>query len=66
MLFRSGKNRRDPAKASIDKVIPELGYIPGNVFVISWKANKLKSSASIAELESIIKYMKERIKNETI
>ena len=53
-----GKQQRDPNKASIDKVIPELGYIPGNVFVISWRANKLKSNMSINELEKILDYMK--------
>jgi len=57
----SGENRRDDAKASFDKVIPELGYIPGNVFIISWRANKLKNNMSITELEKILTYMKERI-----
>jgi len=52
---------RDPAKATIDKVIPELGYVPGNVFIISWRANKLKSNMTLDELEKIVKYMKERI-----
>lgn len=58
-----GKNGqlRDPAKATIDKVIPELGYVPGNVFIISWRANKLKSDVRIEELENILKYMKEKI-----
>jgi hypothetical protein len=59
-----GKNGhlRDPAKATIDKVNPLLGYVPGNVFVISWRANKLKSDMTLHELESIIKYMKKRLK----
>ena len=57
----SGENRRDPAKASIDKLIPELGYVPGNVFVISWRANKLKSDMSLQDLEKMLKYIKERL-----
>lgn len=56
----SGENQRDNAKATIDKVIPELGYVNGNVFVISWRANKLKSNMSLDELKSIIKYIEER------
>lgn len=56
----SGTGRRDPAKACIDKLIPELGYVPGNVFVISWRANFLKSNATLYELESIIKYLKDK------
>jgi len=53
----------DNTKASFDKVIPELGYVPGNVFIISWRANKLKNNMSITELEKILTYMKERIKH---
>lgn len=51
---------RDPAKATIDKVIPELGYVPGNVFIISWRANKLKSDMTFEELEKIMNYIKEK------
>jgi hypothetical protein len=54
----NGKQTRDPNKASIDKLIPELGYVPGNVFIISWRANKLKSDMTINELEKILDYMK--------
>lgn len=43
---------------SLDKVIPELGYVPGNVRVISNKANRLKADNTIETLEAILKYMK--------
>ena len=56
----SGEGRRDNNKATIDKVIPKLGYVPGNVYVISWRANKLKSDMSLEELEKIMKYIKEK------
>lgn len=56
------KQMSNPNKATIDKLVPELGYVPGNVFIISWRANKLKSDIKIDELESILKYMKERMK----
>lgn len=59
-------NLRDPNKATIDKVVPELGYILGNVFVISWRANKLKSNMTIDELERILKYYKEAMNGKTI
>jgi hypothetical protein len=32
--------------ASIDKIVPELGYIPGNVMIVSLLANKMKNSAT--------------------
>jgi hypothetical protein len=60
---KDGKQTRDPNKASIDKVVPELGYVPGNVFVISWKANKLKSDMTVEQLEKILDYMKRNIEN---
>lgn len=63
---KDGKQTRDANKASIDKVVPELGYIPGNVFVISWKANKLKSDMTIEQLENILDYMKRNKNGKTI
>ena len=35
---------------SLDRIQPALGYVVGNVEVISWRANRLKSDASLAEL----------------
>lgn len=43
---------------SLDKIIPEKGYVRGNVSIISWRANRLKSDATLEELEKIIAYMK--------
>jgi hypothetical protein len=43
---------------SLDKIIPSLGYVKGNVAVISWKANVMKSNLSIDMLESILSYIK--------
>lgn len=35
---------------SIDKIVPELGYVKGNVAVISMLANRIKSSCSDASV----------------
>jgi hypothetical protein len=56
----SGEGMRDNNKATLDKVNPELGYVPGNVYVISWRANKLKSDMTLVELEKIMNYIKEK------
>lgn len=38
---------------SLDRIIPPLGYIPGNVRVISNRANRLRSDATAEELRLI-------------
>lgn len=43
---------------SLDRVIPEMGYVKGNVRVISMRANRLKNNASVEELEKVLEYMK--------
>jgi len=43
--------------ASLDRLIPELGYVIGNVFVISLKANRLKNNATLAELKALVRYV---------
>lgn len=46
---------------SLDRKVNNLGYVKDNVFVISGKANRIKSDATIDELEKIIQYMKTTI-----
>lgn len=48
---------QDPNKATIDKVIPELGYVVGNVHWVSNKANIIKSFGTIDEHKMIVDYM---------
>lgn len=52
---------RDKDTPSLDRIIPELGYIKGNVRIISNLANMMKSYASAQELltfsKNINKYM---------
>lgn len=43
---------------SLDRVDNTRGYVPGNVLVISWKANQIKSNATLAELESIVAWLR--------
>lgn len=47
-----------PNSMSLDRIDNSLGYIPGNVVVVSYRANTLKKDASIEELEAIINFYK--------
>jgi len=51
------------ASPTLDKLIPELGYIPGNVFVVSERCNRLKSDSTLEELEKIVKYIYSKLNN---
>lgn len=43
---------------SLDKVVPELGYVKDNVAVMSKRANRIKDNASLAELQQIVSFLK--------
>lgn len=45
---------------SVDRMIPDLGYVKGNVRIISNRANRMKSNASVEDLRAILRYMEQR------
>lgn len=53
-----GEKWRDNSP-SIDRIIPSLGYVKGNVLVISYRANRIKNDATIEELIRIASYYQE-------
>lgn len=48
-------NDKGDNTASLDKIKPELGYVPGNVQIISLLANRMKSDANFEQLLSFAK-----------
>lgn len=43
---------------SLDRIRPEEGYVPGNIVVMSRRANYLKSDATIKELEAVVRFLR--------
>ncbi len=46
---------------SLDRLDCNKGYIPGNVHVISRRANRIKNDATILELEQVIAWMRKTL-----
>lgn len=49
---------------SLDRIDPSKGYVKGNVWVISKRANRIKSDATVDELESIVVNLKKKLCDE--
>lgn len=50
------------ASPSIDRLLPEKGYVVGNVAVISNRANRIKSNASPEEIERVAAWLRATLK----
>jgi hypothetical protein len=57
IILETGEGHPNDNSPSLDKIIPKLGYIPGNVSVISNRANMIKSDATFEEIERLYLWM---------
>lgn len=54
-----GEGRRDGAadsRASVDRLDSSKGYTPDNIVIVSWRANRIKSDATAAELKALAEF----------
>jgi hypothetical protein len=59
-LDRSGL-RLTAASPTLDRIIPAKGYVAGNVAVISWRANKLKSDGTPEEIMAVARWLEREV-----
>lgn len=57
--LESGTKEDKLKSPSLDKVIPEIGYIKNNIMVISFKANWIKNFGTADEHEKVAQYIRE-------
>lgn len=57
LQWGGGYTSRDNSP-SLDRHIPSLGYVPGNLTWISNRANTLKRNGTIEEMEAVLSFMK--------
>lgn len=48
--------RRTRYAPTVDRIVPELGYVKGNVVVISYRANAMKNDATQEDLANFCQY----------
>lgn len=57
-LIRKSIRTDDSASSpTVDRLIPALGYVRGNIHIISRRANNIKSDASIDEIRRVAQWM---------
>lgn len=49
---------------ALDAIIPSRGYVPGNIAVISHRANRIKTDASLQELELVTAWVRKVTQSE--
>jgi hypothetical protein len=56
--LRHGGIKNRAASASLDQIVPGAGYTPANTWVISMKANGIKSDLTLAQFEKFIRALR--------
>jgi hypothetical protein len=49
----AGKGGKHHGSPTLDRLTPDLGYVPGNVLVVSELANAIKSDATPAQIRAV-------------
>ncbi len=60
-MVPGGKGGPRPMSVSVDRIIPELGYVPGNIRLISMKANQIMSNVSLEDIDAVLTFLRKEI-----
>lgn len=60
-----GKGKCCDASPSLDAIIPEKGYVPGNIAVISHRANTIKTNATVEEIRKVADWLEKVTQSES-
>lgn len=52
-----------PFSPTLDRIVPDMGYVPGNILVISGRANRIKTDATWDEIQMLADFYKRYIIN---
>jgi hypothetical protein len=56
--LKRSKGTVGDASPTLDRFVPALGYVPGNVAVISMLANRIKTNATSEQIELVLKWLR--------
>ena len=54
-------DKTNESSSELDRIVPEKGYVKGNVRWISRRANRIKNDSTIEELEKVLNYLKDSL-----
>jgi len=57
LCYGGGEGKFKTDAASIDRLDSSKGYVPGNVFIMSWRANRIKNDATLDELKALVNWL---------
>lgn len=62
LVLKHSKGRATENSPSLDRKDTSKGYVPGNVWVISHRANRLKNNATLRELEKLVRNLRKAVR----
>lgn len=55
-----GRGKMHDSSPTIDRIDSRKGYVRGNVWIISWRANRMKSDATLREIETLARNLRRK------